>query len=516
MRLLLAIILFAGLANAQVQQSQFTTNKLSSSTGLTNVVTSTNAYGVKSYDVRLDVAGGAGITLTTNGTQITVSVAGAGLGDVSGPASATNLAVAIFDGASGKQIKDGGVTLSTLLSVGAPANTVVGPGTAVTSGRLASWSGTSGTNIADSGYSASSFATSGHTHAQLHDRAHGVTSASDHSDWPASVDLTELGYLDGVTSGIQSQLNGKQASGAYLTESSASLLYQGTNANLTLWQALAPSSKQDTDADLATWAGITPGANVGTFLATPSSANLRSAITDENGTGALLFDGAGSITMGTATFAGLNVTNLTASQAVVTDASKNLASLAYTGAGNVMRTRVGVYRNVWITPSAMNTAASGGPAFANNTWATTTDGQSLECYDFDASTDESVQFTYTFPDAWDAGTLKAKFFWKQVAASAATNVWGIVAGSIGDNETGGNTLGSAVTVEDVGLNDTNKVAITAATAAITVGGTPSAGHIVWFKVYRDADASADNMSGDARLIGVQLQYTETTTEPSAW
>jgi len=46
------------------------------------------------------------------------------------------------------------------------------------------------------------------------------------------------------------------------------------------------------DADLTTWAGITPGANVGTFLATPSSANLRSAVTDENGTGAALFNGA--------------------------------------------------------------------------------------------------------------------------------------------------------------------------------------------------------------------------------
>lgn len=46
------------------------------------------------------------------------------------------------------------------------------------------------------------------------------------------------------------------------------------------------------DADLTTWSGITPGSNVGTFLATPSSANLRSALTDENGTGVALFDAA--------------------------------------------------------------------------------------------------------------------------------------------------------------------------------------------------------------------------------
>lgn len=39
------------------------------------------------------------------------------------------------------------------------------------------------------------------------------------------------------------------------------------------------------DADLTTWAGITPAANVGTFLATPSSANFAAMITDEIGSG---------------------------------------------------------------------------------------------------------------------------------------------------------------------------------------------------------------------------------------
>lgn len=71
-----------------------------------------------------------------------------------------------------------------------------------------------------------------------------------------SVDTTEFGYLNGVTSAIQTQLNAKQAA----------------------------------DADLDTWAGITPGANVGTFLATPSSANLASAVTGETGTGNLVFN----------------------------------------------------------------------------------------------------------------------------------------------------------------------------------------------------------------------------------
>lgn len=42
------------------------------------------------------------------------------------------------------------------------------------------------------------------------------------------------------------------------------------------------------DADLTTWAGITPGANVGTFLGTPSSANFATMCTDETGSGSVV------------------------------------------------------------------------------------------------------------------------------------------------------------------------------------------------------------------------------------
>lgn len=43
------------------------------------------------------------------------------------------------------------------------------------------------------------------------------------------------------------------------------------------------------DADLTTWAGVTPGTGVATALATPSSANLAAALTDESGSGVVPF-----------------------------------------------------------------------------------------------------------------------------------------------------------------------------------------------------------------------------------
>jgi hypothetical protein len=62
----------------------------------------------------------------------------------------------------------------------------------------------------------------------------------------------------------------------------------GTLSNQTDLQT-ALDAKQASDADLTTWAGVTPAANVGTFLATPTSANLIAALTNETGTGAAVF-----------------------------------------------------------------------------------------------------------------------------------------------------------------------------------------------------------------------------------
>lgn len=46
---------------------------------------------------------------------------------------------------------------------------------------------------------------------------------------------------------------------------------------------------QSKDSDLTSWAGVTRASGFDTFTATPSSANLRSLLTDETGTGVAVF-----------------------------------------------------------------------------------------------------------------------------------------------------------------------------------------------------------------------------------
>jgi hypothetical protein len=168
----------------------------------------------------------------------------------------------------------------------------------------------------------------------------------------------EIGYLSGVTSAIQTQLNAKAASlgvdDNYVTDAEKIVIGNtsgtntGDNATNSQYSGLA-ASKQDADAELTALAGLTSAADklpyftgsgtaaladfssaMRTFLTTSSSANLASVVTDETGSGALVFATSptfvtpllGTPTSGTLT----NCTGLPAAGIVATTASRALVS----------------------------------------------------------------------------------------------------------------------------------------------------------------------------------------------
>lgn len=112
---------------------------------------------------------------------------------------------------------------------------------------------------------------------------------------------TELNYVDGVTSDIQTQLNGKQAalSGTGFVKISGTTISYDNSTYLTT--ASAASTYQPLDSDLTSWAGVTRASGFDTFVANPSSANLRSLVSDETGTGALVFGTSPVLTAATIT-----------------------------------------------------------------------------------------------------------------------------------------------------------------------------------------------------------------------
>lgn len=215
-----------------------------------------------------------------------------GAGNVNGPGSSTNNHVAVFDGITGKLLKDGG----------APAGDVVGPAGA-TSGNVVLFDTATGKLIKDGGtLGSAAFTASG-----AYDAA-GAAAAAQAASQPVDADLTTWASVTpgtGVATALAINVGTAGAvivnGGALGTPSSGTL----TNATglpaagvtgTALVAAAIGTTVQAYDADLTTWAGISPAAGVGTFLTTPSSANLLAALTDETGTGKAVFNASPTLT----------------------------------------------------------------------------------------------------------------------------------------------------------------------------------------------------------------------------
>lgn len=124
---------------------------------------------------------------------------------------------------------------------------------------------------------------------------------------------------------------------------------------------------------------------------------------------------------------------------------------------------------------------------------------------FDPATAEYAQAAVVMPSNWNAGTVTAKFHWTASTGSGAV-VWGLSGRAYADNNALDQATGTAQTVTDT-LLTVNYEHITSATSAITLAGSPAAGQLVIFQLYRDATAGGDTLGSDARFLGVEISYT---------
>lgn len=179
--------------------------------------------------------------------------------------------------------------------------------------------------------------------------------------------------------------------------------------------------------------------------------------------------------------------------------------------GTYKTTRAGLPREIWIDAAAMVPRTSNGPATA--TVELSTNKQNFDSLDFDASAAEYAQFKLSVPEQWGAGTVKAKFYWTAASGSGSV-VWAVQGVACSDDDPMDASWGTAVTVTDT-LLSANDCHI-ATTGAITIGGSPAVADLIYVQVYRDATNGSDTLAVDARLLGIKLQYVESSTEASAW
>lgn len=141
----------------------------------------------------------------------------------------------------------------------------------------------------------------------------------------------------------------------------------------------------------------------------------------------------------------------------------------------------------------------------------------VEYLSFDGTVAEIGTVNITMPLNWDGGTIKAKFYWDAATGASADDgvVWGIRGLSLTEADNIDTGLGTPQEVTDA-VTAVGKMHITSATPAVTIAGSPLAGHMIHFVIYRNPPSGSDTMAEDAKLIGILIQYTIATAIETSW
>lgn len=245
-----------------------------------------------------------------------------------------------------------------------------------------------------------------------------------------------------------------------------------------------------------------------------------------NGNGASLTAlNANNISSGTLAVArgGTGAATLSANAVILGNGTSAVQTVAPSTSGNVLTSNgttwtsaappagIGVYRTVWIPAGAWIPRTTSGAGIDSQ--ETATNRVNTDQLLFDSGADEFAQAMVKF-DAWDASTIKARVVWTASTGSGSC-VFTVSGVAISDDDPLDAAQGTAQSVTDA-LTATGDVMQTAATAAITIGGTPAADDTIVLQLSRDADNGSDTFSADARVLGVWIQYKESTSTPTIW
>lgn len=440
----------------------------------------------------------------------------AGSGDVVGPASATDNAIARFDLTTGKLIQNSAATIADTTG-----DITAGKFNGVTISGSGSFSGTSsGTNTGDQTITLTNDVTGSGTGSFVATIASGAVTYAKIQNVSATDKL--LGRSTAGAGSIE-EITCTAAGRALIDDADASAqrttLGLGTVATL---NSVSLTSNVTGTLPVANGGtGITSlGTGVATWLGTPSSANLAAAITDETGSGALVFATSPTLTtptLGVASATSINKVTITApataSTLTIADgktltASNTLtftgtdsSSVAFGAGGTVAYTNGST--NVWIPAAQWIPRTTTGCGI--NSLEASTNKVNYDVLEFDPSTAEYAQVAIVMPSNWNAGTVTAKFHWTAASGSGSV-VWGLSGRAYADNNALDQATGTAQTVTDTLLTAAYEH-ITSATSAITLAGSPAAGQMVIFQLYRDATNGSDTLATDAQFLGVEINYT---------
>lgn len=161
-------------------------------------------------------------------------------------------------------------------------------------------------------------------------------------------------------------------------------------------------------------------------------------------------------------------------------------------------------QDIFIPASAMwarTTTGAGGLTKVESATSLT----NYHVWEFDTTTAEFVQFSWIPPRNYNNSTVKATFWWTNAGgATTETVVWGIAGVALRNDDPFTTAFGTKVDTSDTWIAQ-NDIHISDQSGAITIAGTLQDSNFVQFQISRVV--ASDNMAGDARLIGVVIEYT---------
>ena len=160
---------------------------------------------------------------------------------------------------------------------------------------------------------------------------------------------------------------------------------------------------------------------------------------------------------------------------------------------------------IWVPAAAMYGATTN-PADAQQVETTAT-RPDMKVLDFDKDTDEFAQFSIAMPKSWNEGTLTYQVYWSPGSTNTGDCIFGLQAVACADNDTIDVAYGTAVNVTDAGIGTVEDQQISSESGAVTVAGSPAAGELTYFQLFRDANAGGDTFTADARVLGVKIFFT---------
>jgi hypothetical protein len=159
---------------------------------------------------------------------------------------------------------------------------------------------------------------------------------------------------------------------------------------------------------------------------------------------------------------------------------------------------------MWVPAAAMYPETTNGCAALAQ--VELSNGPELKCLDFDASSDEHAQFSVAFPKSWNEGTVTFSAYFTVSGTNTGNVSWALSGVSFSDNGDLNTAFGTAVAPTAKAHSGTSgDLNITAESGAVTIAGSPAAEDLCIFRIMRDV--SADDQSGDARLLGIKLFFT---------